>query len=91
MKSLKVKEKGMTLIALVVTIIVLMILATISISIFFADNGLFSRAFQSKKWHEIEQIREKLEIEKEPVFIRILKTYIRIRINKRRRHRKHRK
>ena len=69
MKSLKVKEKGMTLIALVVTIIVLMILATISISIFFADNGLFSRAFQSKKWHEIEQIREKLEIEKEPVFI----------------------
>ena len=58
MISLKIKEKGITLIALVVTIIVLMILATISISIFFADNGLFTRAFQSKKWHEIEQIRE---------------------------------
>ena len=69
MISLKIKEKGITLIALVVTIIVLMILATISISIFFTDNGLFTRAFQSKKWHEIEQIREKLEIEKEPVFI----------------------
>ena len=63
------KEKGITLVALVVTIIVLLILAAVSINIFFTDNGLFSRAFEAKKWHEIGEIQEKLELEKEPVFI----------------------
>ena len=69
MEKLTKENRGITLVALVVTIIVLLILATVSISIFFVDNGLFSRAFQSKKWHEIGEIQERLEIEKEPVFI----------------------
>lgn len=38
------KEKGITLIALVVTIVVLLILAAVTINIAFSQNGLFGRA-----------------------------------------------
>lgn len=48
------KEKlGITLIALVVTIVVLLILATISISTLFGENGLVYKANESKLNTEI--------------------------------------
>ena len=43
------RQKGITLIALVVTIVVLIILATVSILTVFGDNGIISRAEESKK------------------------------------------
>ena len=42
------RQKGITLIALVVTITVLIILATVSIITVFGDNGIISRAEESK-------------------------------------------
>ena len=43
-KKTKLKEKGITLIALVVTIIILLILAGVTLSLATSGNGLFSRA-----------------------------------------------
>ena len=51
-KMIKTKikqEKGITLIALVVTIVVLLILAGITITALFGDNGLITRALQVAK------------------------------------------
>ena len=44
MKNRKMQEKGITLIALVVTIIVLLILAGISIAMLTGQNGILNRA-----------------------------------------------
>ena len=43
------KNRGITLIALVITIIILIILAGIAIAILTGENGLFSRAKQAKQ------------------------------------------
>ena len=43
-KREKLREKGITLIALVVTIIILLILAGVTLSLSLSQNGLFSRA-----------------------------------------------
>ena len=43
------KERGITLIALVITIIVLLILAGISIAMLSGDNGILNRAVQAKE------------------------------------------
>ena len=48
----KSRQKGITLIALVVTIVVLIILATISILAVFGDNGIIARAQTAKDTHE---------------------------------------
>ncbi len=58
-KTLK-RNKGITLIALVVTIIVLLILAGISISLLAGQNGILNRATQAKE--ENEESKEKEEI-----------------------------
>lgn len=42
------EQKGITLLALVITIIILLILAGISIATLSGDNGLFNRARQAK-------------------------------------------
>ena len=42
------EQKGITLVALVITIIILLILAGISIASITSDNGLFNRAKQAK-------------------------------------------
>ena len=53
MKNLKnSRQKGITLIALVVTIVVLIILATVSILAVFGDNGIIARAQKAKDTHE---------------------------------------
>ena len=47
------KNKGITLIALVVTIVVLLILAGITISLVFGSNGVIQKAQDSKEQTEI--------------------------------------
>ena len=47
------KEKGITLIALVITIIVLLILAGVTIAMVVGDNGILTRAKESKTQTEI--------------------------------------
>ena len=49
MKNRKMQEKGITLIALVVTIIVLLILAGISIMMLTGENGILNRASEAKQ------------------------------------------
>ena len=54
-------NKAITLIALVVTIIVLLILAGISISMLTGQNGILNRAQEAKKKNEETQIKELIE------------------------------
>ncbi len=57
------KERGITLIALVVTIIVLLILAGVSIRTLTGDNGILNRAKTAKELTEKAIAKEKLQIE----------------------------
>ena len=63
------KEKGITMIALVVTIIVLLILAGISISAITGDNGIINKSDEAKTETEISQYKEKLEIIKHGEYV----------------------
>ena len=56
------KNKGITLIALVITIIVLLILAGISISMLSGDNNILQRAGASKNSTEIAQEKENITL-----------------------------
>ena len=56
------KERGITLIALVITIIVLLILATVSIANLSGNNGIVTRANDAKDQTEIEEEKEKVEL-----------------------------
>lgn len=57
-------QKGITLVALVVTIVVLIILAGVSMSLVLGDNGLIGRANQAKNMqanaeaHDQQQLNE---------------------------------
>ena len=55
-----VNEKGITLVALVITIVILLILAGIAISTLTGDNGLFKRAQQAKQQTIEGQLREEI-------------------------------
>lgn len=61
-EELKYNKKGITLISLVVTIVVLLILSGISISILTGNNGLLNQASSSKKETEISGIKEKIAL-----------------------------
>ena len=61
-KTLKNSEKAITLISLVVTIIVLLILAGISISMLSGNNGVLQRATDAKIKNEEYQIRERIQL-----------------------------
>ena len=56
------QEKGITLIALVITIIVLIILAGISIAAITGDEGIIKKGDKAKEETEISQYKEKLEV-----------------------------
>lgn len=60
MKRYKRKDKGITLVALVVTIIILLILAGITISQL-TESGLFSKAIEAKNETQKMQTKEELE------------------------------
>lgn len=62
MKNNKKFIKGITLISLVVTIIVLLILAGISIMILTGNNGILNRANEAKEVSGTEQIQEELQL-----------------------------
>lgn len=53
--------KGITLISLIITIIVLLILSGIAINLSLGQNGIYSRAKQAKEEYEKAQAKEKLE------------------------------
>ena len=55
-------QKGITLIALVVTIVVLLILAGVSISVLFGNNGIISRAKDTKKVTNLSSLKEEIGI-----------------------------
>ena len=70
LKILKEKEeKGITLIALVITIILLLILAGVAIAQITGENGLFARAKQAKERTLIAQYKEKIELIREELQI----------------------
>ena len=56
------EKKAITLIALVVTIIVLLILAGVSIAMLTGDNGILTRASDAKTSTERAQIQERIQI-----------------------------
>jgi len=71
MKNLKLKMKnkieettGITLIALVITIVVLIILASVAINLSIGDNGIFNRARTAKEQYSNAENYEKTEIAK---------------------------
>ena len=56
----KTQEKGITLIALVVTIVVLLILSGITINMLFGSDGIFNIANQAKEQYEIGAIKDRI-------------------------------
>ena len=57
------KQEGITLIALVITIIVLLILAAVSIATLTGENGILTRANEAKEETVITTAEEKVEVE----------------------------
>jgi len=57
------KNRGITLIALVITIIVLLILAAISIATLTGENGILTKADQAGKRTDTEETKEQIKIE----------------------------
>ena len=55
-------KKGITLLALVITIVILIILSTIAIQFVFGDSGLIKRAEQAKYENNKANAREQIEI-----------------------------
>ena len=53
-------QKGITLIALVITIIVLLILAGVSIAMLAGENGILKQATRAREETEDAQIREQI-------------------------------
>lgn len=62
MKKLK-QNKGITLIALIITIIILLILAGVTINVLIGNNGLFKTAKKAGEDYIKSQLKEELEIE----------------------------
>ncbi len=70
MRIKKVNNKdGITLIALVVTIIVLLILATVGISLIVRNNGLFERAVKGKEVYKSGEYYDLIEMARGEVII----------------------
>ena len=62
MKKINIKEKGITLIALVITIIVLLILAGVTIATLTGDNGILTKATEAKDKTEEGEEEEKVKL-----------------------------
>ncbi|MBR3152914.1 MAG: hypothetical protein IKF52_04870 [Clostridia bacterium] len=56
------KNKGITLVALVITIIVLLILAGVTLAMVLGDNGIVTRTNEAKKATEDAETEEKLQL-----------------------------
>ena len=62
MENFLKQKKGITLIALVITIIVLLILAGISIQMLTGDNGILQKATEAKENTDLAQRKEELQL-----------------------------
>ena len=69
LKRIKKNQKGITLIALVVTVIVLLILAGVAINLTVGDNGLFRRAQNAADTWQMAEQNEQSEMDKAADFI----------------------
>ncbi len=58
----KSKQSGITLIALVITIIILLILAGVSIATITGDNGVLNKAAQAKEDNEFAAVKEAIKL-----------------------------
>ena len=56
------KTKGITMVSLVITIILLLILSGITVSFLFGNNGIITRANNAKKTYEISSIKEEIQM-----------------------------
>ena len=52
------KQRGITLIALIITIIVMLILVGVTVSFTIGENGILSQTKEAKKEYEIGQVKE---------------------------------
>ena len=68
-KRYSIKERGITLIALVVTIIVLLILAGITIQMVLGQNGLIQRTRDTKETQDKAKAREELQVAMYPLYV----------------------
>ena len=62
MKNKSQKNKGITLIALIITIIILLILAGVTMNLVIEDNGLINNSKNSKTKSEISQEKETIQL-----------------------------
>ena len=61
-KKVMKKAKGITLISLVITIIILLILAGVTLSLTLGDNGIITQAQKAKEAQEIAAIKEDFQL-----------------------------
>ena len=61
-KEKDIKQKGITLIALIVTIIILIILAGVTIATLTGENGILTRASDAKVITEISALKEDIDV-----------------------------
>ena len=64
MKNKNQMSKGITLIALVITIIVLLILAGVSISMLIGENGILKQASDAKVMTNLSKVDEAIKLYK---------------------------
>ena len=62
MRKIKSNRNGITLIALVITIVVLIILASVAITLSLGDNGIFKKATKAKENTQLAQNEESMQI-----------------------------
>ena len=71
MKSIK-NNKAITLIALIITIIILLIIAGVAISFTIGEDGIFDKSEQSAEKYKYQQAKEKLIIKLSDIKIQVL-------------------
>ena len=69
MKRISNEEKGITLIALVITIVVFLILASVSIAMLTGSNGLITKANEAKIQTVLAGVRETIQLEKQSAYM----------------------
>ena len=65
-------QKGITLIALVITIIVLLILAGVSIAMLTGQNGVLTRATEAQSDTEVAEVVERINLELNAIYADVL-------------------
>lgn len=61
MNKQKLKDNGITLIALVITIIILLILAAVSVNLVLGENGMIARSKESRTQYDRADVIEKIQ------------------------------